>query len=145
MIKTEDAEFHEPDSADPTWAETNYFGFYSAEANLNCGVYTLFRPNLGVVHSTICLNSGDALLPWHADYCDLRSHLPIPEPRSLLNYSLANGLTVRTLEPNMAWHLTYDDGEGTSIDVTYRALMPPFDIHDPEMDPMVAAQAQVPS
>ena len=38
----------------------------------------------------------------------------------------------------MDWQIGYDDGAGTSIDVTYRSIMPPFDIHDPDMDPMKA-------
>jgi hypothetical protein len=140
MITDADAEFHPPDAGEPTWGETNFFGFYSADVPLNVGVYTLFRPNLGVVGSTICMNSGDAPAPWRADFCDMQSHLAIPEPRSLATYSLANGLTVTTEAPNERWHLGYDDGDGTSIDVTYQALMPAFDIHDPEMDPISAAQ-----
>ena len=56
MITDVDAHLHKPND-DPAWAETNYFGFYVPERNLNCGVYALWRPNLGVVLSTICLNS----------------------------------------------------------------------------------------
>jgi hypothetical protein len=139
MIKPEDVEFHETDAGDPTWAETNYFGFYSAEHHLNCGVYALFRPNLGVVQTTVCINSqDDAIQPWRADYADYRGHCPIPEPRSLANYTLASGLSVRTLKPNMDWEVRYDDGQGTTIDVVWRGLMEPFDIRDPAMDPMVA-------
>jgi hypothetical protein len=89
------------------------------------------------------MNSGDALQPWRADYCDMQSHLPIPEPPSLRNYSLANGLRVTSLKPNEAWRVEFDDGAGTTIDVSYEALMPPFDIHDPEMDPLTAAQSKV--
>jgi hypothetical protein len=139
VIRAEDVEFHETDADDPTWAETNYFGFYNAEHALNVGVYALYRPNLGVVHSTICMNSQpDAIQPWRADYADYRGHCPIPEPRSLATYALANGLSVRTLKPNMDWEVRYDDGRGTTIDVVWRALMEPYDIRDPDMDPMVA-------
>ena len=95
MITAADAEFHPPDAADPTWGETNFFGFYSADEPLNVGIYTLFRPNLGVVLSTISMNSGDAIQPWRADFCDHQAQLPIPEPRSLRNYTLNNGLSVR--------------------------------------------------
>jgi hypothetical protein len=144
MITDADAEFHAPDDDSPNWAETNFFGFYAAEVPLNIGVYTLWRPNLGVVHSTICMNSGDAVQPWRADFCDMQSHLPMPEPRSLATYSLANGITVTTLSPNAKWHIEYDDGEGTTIDVVYTALMPAFDIQDPEMDPITAAQVAEP-
>ena len=48
MINAADADFHEPDQDEPTWAETNFFGFYSAEVPLNIGVYALFRTNLGI-------------------------------------------------------------------------------------------------
>ncbi len=142
MITAADAEFHPPDESDPTWGETNFFGFYSSDEPLNIGVYTLFRPNLGVVLSTISMNSGDAIQPWRADFCDHQAQLPIPEPRSLRNYALDNGLSVKTIVDNMVWEIAYDDGAGTTIDVTYRALMPPFDIHDPAMDPIAAAQQE---
>jgi len=141
VIKPEDAQFHPPTSTHTNWAETNFFGFYNAEEQLNVGVYALFRPNLGIVSSTICMNSGFAITPWMADYCDYQASMPIPEPRSLLDYQLSNGLHVTCLEPNHVWHIRFDDGQDTRIDVTYRAIMPAFDIHDPEMDPMVQQHA----
>ena len=141
MIENADADFHETEASDPTWAETNFFGFYNAAATLNIGVYALFRPNLGIVSSTICMNSRRASTPWEADFCDMRASLPIPKPYNLRDYRLLNSLSVRCTKPNEAWEIRYDDGAGTTIDVTYEAMMPPFDIHDPVMDPM-AAKAQ---
>ncbi len=139
MIRPEDAQFHAAEANEKTWAETNFFGFYDAPSRLNVGVYALFRPNVGVVSSTICMNSGHALTPWEADFCDMRGALPIPEPRNLLDYQLLNGLHVRCVDPNMVWEIRYDDGEGTKIDVRYESIMPAFDIHDPDMDPTVNA------
>ncbi|PZQ50713.1 MAG: hypothetical protein DI556_06235 [Rhodovulum sulfidophilum] len=141
MILDSDAELHAADKDKPNWAETNFFGFYNAEEKLNVGVYALFRTNLGCVNSTICMNSRFAATPWEADYVDYQSVLPMPANASLLDYELANGLHVRCLEPNMVWEIKFDDGEGTKIDVMYRAIMPPFDIHDPDMDPMVGGHA----
>lgn len=141
MIRDEDAELHGTEPDQPTWAETNFFGFYNAEERLNVGVYALFRPNLGVVSSTICMNSRRAVTPWEADFCDMRAAMPIPASRSLLDYKLLNSLHVRCLTPNKVWHITYDDEQGTSIDVRYVALMPAFDIHDPEMDPMCGSKS----
>ena len=139
MIKPEDVEFHRPETADPTWAETNFFGFYNQEAHLNVGVYALFRTNLGIVSSTICMNSAISPTPWQADFCDMRASLPIPAACRLSDFSLANGLRIRCTDPNMARHIMYDDHEGTTIDVHYTSIMQPFDIHDPAMDPMKAA------
>ena len=141
MILDSDAEFHAPDADKLNWAETNYFGFYNAEQTLNVGVYTLFRTNLRTVNSTICINSGFSPTPWQADYVDYQSVLPMRRDESLVDYSLPNGLSVRCLEPNMVWKIDFDDGEGALIDVTYRSIMPAFDIHDPEMDPMVGNHA----
>lgn len=138
MIRDEDVHFHAPDPGEPTWAETNFFGFYNDEAKLNVGVYALFRTNLGIVSSTICMNSGFARAPWEADFCDLRASLPIPEPRNLSDFKLDNSLSIRCLKPNMDWQINYDDGAGTRIDVLYQSIMLPFDIHDPDMDPMKA-------
>lgn len=141
MIHDRDAEFHF-EATDPTWAETNFFGFYDPKRRLNVGVYALFRPTLGVVSSTICMNSARAVTPWEADFCDLRAALPMPSPPSLRDYRLANGLQVRSGAANREWDIGYDDGEGTRIEVHYTALMPPFDIHDPEMDPMCGSQSE---
>lgn len=139
MIKDADADFHDSDRGDPTWSETNYFAFYEPESRLNVGLYALFRNTLGTVGSTICMNSGRSITPWEADFCDMRSSMPIPEPRSLRDYTLANSLRVRCLVPNRVWEVGYDDGDGTSVDVRWDALMPGFDIHDPAEDPMAAA------
>ena len=141
MIRDEDAAFHTPDTAEPTWAETNYFGFFNTEERLNVGIYALFRTNLGTVTSSICMNSKRSVTPWEADFCDMRSAIPIPEPRDLLDYELSNGLHIRCLEPNRVWDISYDDKKGTRLDVHYEALMPGFDIHDPEMDPMCASKS----
>ncbi|MDX6381962.1 MAG: hypothetical protein QOI57_2986 [Rubrobacteraceae bacterium] len=142
MITTQDAELHAPESDDPTWAETNYFGFYVPELHLNGGVYALFRTNLGVVNTTVSLNSRKVEAPWQAEHWESQVHVPIPDNRSLLDYQLANGLSVRCREPNKLWDVDYDDGDGTEIHFRYTALMEPFDIHDPEQDPMVAAERE---
>ncbi len=136
MIKDEDVHFHATDPDEPTWAETNYFGFFNARAKLNVGVYALFRPNLGIVSSTICMNSNMANTPWEADFVDLQASLPMPA--SLADYKLNNSLAVRCVRPNRDWDISYDDGQGTVVDVAYRAIMDPFDIQDPDMDPMKA-------
>jgi len=141
VITAADASLHTPTSDDPTWAETNFFGFYVPDLGLNCGVYTLFRANLGVGLSTICMNSKRVRAPWEADYCDMQMHIPMGPEFDLCDYRLPNGLSVRAIEPNMAYDVDFSDGEGTEIHFAYRSLMPAFDIHDPAQDPMVAAAA----
>lgn len=140
MIKPEDADFHTPTSDDPTWAETNFFGFYIPEVPLNVGVYALFRPNVGVVISTVAMNSRFVDKPWEADYWDPQHHLPIPQPANLRDYKLNNGLKVTSPEPNRVWDVEFDNGKNVSMHFRYTALGDAFDISDPDQDPIVAAQ-----
>ncbi|KAF0961089.1 DUF7064 domain-containing protein [Rhodococcus sp. T7] len=141
MIEDIDADFHTPTSDDPTWTETNFFGFYIPEATLNVGVYALFRPNVGVAISTIAMNSKFVQAPWQAEYWDAQHHLPIPEPRNLRDYRLNNGLHVVCREPNRVWDVEFDNGDDVSLAFRYTAIADAFDIHDPQQDPIVAKQA----
>jgi hypothetical protein len=142
VIRPEDAQFHPPTSDDPLWAETNYFGLYAGQDGdrpLNIGIYGLFREPLGVVGSTVAVNSRRVTMPWAADYWDAWEHLVIPQPSNLLDYELANGLKVVCSEPNKVWDVAYSD-PAAALEMRFRctALMDPYDINDPAMDPMAA-------
>jgi hypothetical protein len=142
MIRPEDAQFHTPTSDDPLWAETNYFGLYAGQDTdrpLNIGIYGLFREPLGVVGSTISVNSRRVQTPWEADYWDAWEHLVVPQPSNLLDYELANGLKVVATDPNKIWDVSYSDpAADLEIRFRYTALHDPYDINDPDMDPMAA-------
>jgi len=142
VIRAEDAQFHPTTTDDPLWAETNYFGLYAGqdtERPLNIGVYGLFREPLGVVGATVSVNSRRVTMPWAADYWDAWEHLVVPQPSDLLDYRLANGLSVRCTEPNRVWDVDYaDPAAGLELHVRCTALMDPYDINDPDMDPMAA-------
>jgi hypothetical protein len=133
MIIDDDVEFHAP-SADRMWAETNYFGFEVPQAGLHIGLYSLFRPNLDLVNSAIFANSRNVTGDWQIDYWDHRAYLPIGGQK-LSHFKLDNGLEVKNLDPNRLWELRFTS-EWLSVDVRFEALMPPYDIHDPSMDPM---------
>lgn len=127
---------HTPWSPTPAWAETNYWGFHIPGTDILVNIYALFRTNLGVVQTMIAINSRKARAVWEGDYWDFQAHVRIPDGFDMLDYRLDSGLSVRAIEPNQHYEVRFDDGEGTSIEFTYRALMEPFDIHDPVMDPM---------
>jgi hypothetical protein len=135
MIQDKDAEFHPAPADDALWAETNYFGFEVPDVPLHVGLYSLFRPNLGVVNSAIFANSRRVTSGWETDYWDHRAYLPMKASESLLGFELRNSLKVTCLEPNRVWELRFHQPELLSVDVRFEALMPPFDIHDPDMDP----------
>ncbi|SHL36121.1 hypothetical protein SAMN05443637_12592 [Pseudonocardia thermophila] len=142
MIRPEDAQFHQPTSDDPLWAETNYFGLYAGQDTdrpMNIGIYALFREPLGVVGSTVSVNSRRVTVPWVADYWDAWEHLVVPQPSNLLDYELANGLKVVCSDPNKVWDVAYTD-PAADLEIRFRctALMEPYDINDPAMDPLAA-------
>jgi hypothetical protein len=136
MIGPDDAEFHQPTSDDPLWGETNYFGLYVAEVPMNIGVYGLFRANVGTVVTNVSVNSGQVRMPWAADYWDAWAQVPMPE--SLLDYRLGNGLRVVCVEPNRVWDVSYEHEGVLSLHFRYTALMDPYDINDPDEDPLAA-------
>jgi hypothetical protein len=136
MIRPEDARLHTPSSPSRSWAETNYWGFHIPGTDYLVTIYALFRTNLNVVQTMVVINSRRAQAVWEGDYWDFQAHVPMGPDLDLTNYSLESGLTVRAIEPNQHYEVRFDDGEGTSIEFTFRGLMPPFDIHDPEMDPL---------
>lgn len=136
MITPEDARLHKPTSSSPAWAETNYWGFHVPDTDIFVNLYALFRTNLGVVQTMVAINSRRAQAVWEGDYWDFQAHVPMGEDFDLCDYRLDSGLSVRAIEPNMKYEVRFDDGEGTSVAFDYESLMPAFDIHDPDMDPM---------
>lgn len=136
MITEKDDLFHEPSSVEEfAWTETNYFCFCIPEEGLNGEIYALFRPNLKVVLSGVWVWKGVLQNPNEAEFMDHRVHLPMPKG-NLNDYSLANGLSVKILEPLKQYQVDYNSGAGTEVHMTFNALMPPFDIHDREINPL---------
>jgi len=137
MITAKDVRFHTPTSDSPYWAETNYFGFYVPEVPLHVNVYVLTRQNLGAVLSSITVTDGFSNTPHLVKYTNNQVHLPFPKG-DLDDYELGNGLAIRCTKPVMDYSIKFDDKRRVAIDVQYAGLMAPYDIHDPEMDPMAA-------
>lgn len=139
MISDVDMYFHPPTSDHYTWAETNYFGFYSPEARVHVGAYVQAKPNLGAVMSNVSIFDGVSNTPHEVNYFDCHVHLPMPKG-NLDDFELANGLAIRCTKPVMDYEIRFDGGVGVSFEVAYTGLMPPYDIHDPSMDPLAGVQ-----
>jgi hypothetical protein len=132
-LRPSDALFHQPAYRDATWLETNWFSFLVPERNLRGHIYAAFRTNLGVVASRVVIWSSDCPLGLvDADYSDVRNHLPIP-PQNLDYYSLANGLTVRTVEPLQSYEIEYHGFDGMSLELTATGLMSAVDSGDTKL------------
>ncbi len=141
MITEQDMYFHPPTSDDSTWAETNYFGFYVAEENIHVGAYVQAKPNLGAVLSSVTIFDGIDDQPQEILFSDCHIHLPMPKG-NLDDFELANGLAITCTRPVMDYHIRYDGGQNVSFDVKYTGLMEPYDIHDPDMDPLADVELE---
>ena len=134
MIRPEEADFQHGADAPYNWCETNFFPFCIPEARINGNVYVFTRPVLGATMADVLVQ--DRIAPAWEDqlYVDNQQHLPCPA--SLLDYTLPNGLSVQVIEPLRHTRLDYVGFDDTELHLDYRALMVPFDLNDPEMDPL---------
>ena len=73
-------------------------------------------------------------MPLDSTYVDFQQHLPLPE--KLEDYELPNGLKLKATKPPLDYRITYQGIDDTDFDWTVTSLMEPYDIHDPDMDPM---------
>jgi hypothetical protein len=122
-LSVRDAYFHQPAYRDPTWTETNWFGFFVPEATLRGSVYVLFRTNLGIARVPVLAYSRPCESVLDVDYVDDRSHLPIP-PGNLDDYRFSNGLWVRMVKPFEEWLIRYEGRSGTVFDLSLTAHSP---------------------
>jgi len=135
MITDKDLDFHATEPAAHNWAETNYFAFWNAEHAVCGHLQALFRPNLDVVMSDVRVWRGLVERSDDTWYISNHFHMPIPEPRNLREYTLVNGLSVKALSPR-DYRVDYVGIEDSSIHFDINGIMEPYDIADPEMDPV---------
>lgn len=133
MIVQEDIHFHTPENAPHGWGETYWMGLYVPEANLYAWVYSVFRAGVGAVMCDVEIIDQKSANMFDARYVDIQNHLRLP-PR-LDAFELANGLSFRAKSPT-EYRLDYVGIHDTEIHVDIRGIHEPYDIHDPNIDPM---------
>jgi hypothetical protein len=138
MIAREHAEFQFGADAPYNWCETNFFPFSVPEACISGSIYVLSRPKLGVAMVDVLVQ--DRIAPaWEAQaYVDNQQHLPCPA--SLLRYAFPNGLAVEAVDPLSHYRIRYEGIDDTAFEIDFQALMAPFDMNDPAMDPTAAGR-----
>ena len=136
MIRPEDVHFHTPPDVAYDWAETNFFSVYVPEANVAAWVYTIARPGVGAFMAAIEAIDRISDQSIDAIYVDMQQHLPMPA--RLDDYSLPNGLSVKTSNEPRDYHVRYTGVDDTALDWHVKGLMEPYDIHDPSMDPLAS-------
>ena len=127
-IPAGDALLHQPAAGDPTWVETNWFGFLVPERTMRGFVYCGFRTNLGVVMSSVIIWDTDRGSILDTAHYDVRVHLPQPA-QDLDDYTLANGLHVRMDHPLRNWTIEYAGAGGMTLELEGSAMMPAVTSH----------------
>lgn len=138
MIKPEDADFHFQADSHWQWVETIALPFAVPEANINVICYVVTRPMLGVCAADITVIDRISDLWEEQAYIDDMQHMPCP--KSLLDFTLPNGLSIKAVEPLKHYRVDYDGFDDTSFHLDFVALHEPFDINDPAMDPMATGR-----
>lgn len=136
MIRPEDVAFHTPDDMQHDWAETNFFSFYVPQANLTGWVYIVARPYVGAMVCDIEVMDRIGRVTLETRYFDFQQHLPMPE--KLENFTLPNGLSLRTENEPRNYVIDYQGTDDTFFKLNFAGVMEPFDIHDPNMDPLAS-------
>ncbi len=121
------------------WAETLYLPFAVPERRLFGNIYVLARPGLGVTLCDIKIFEGLTRSRYEASYSDNRQHLPAPATFSA--FSLPNGLAIDISKGPDRYIGRYIGHDDTSLEIELTALMPAYDIHDPDMDPKARKSA----
>ena len=138
MITDVDLQFHTPPDVDHQWAETNWWGFYVPEANLYGWVYMVFRAGAGAVMCDVEIIDRCSPLMYDARYVDIQNHMKIPD--RLDSFALPNGLEFTARSPR-EYRLDYIGVHDTELHVDLVGIHEPFDIHDPDIDPMARTQS----
>lgn len=130
MIKSEftpaDDHFHFTLMGDDWWAtETAWYSFHVPERRLGGWFYSMFRPNIGTVAGGCWIWDDTAHLPWEVPYSANYTALELPADTDLADCTLANGVSMRVLEPGMRYALGYDDGERLRCNLTFAGVMRP--------------------
>jgi hypothetical protein len=133
LITEADLQFHTPTDVDNEWAETYWFGLYVPEANLYGWVYMVFRAGTGAVMCDVEFVDRKSQSMFDARYVDIQNHIKIPE--NLDSFTLSNGLEFTAKSPR-DYRIDYVGADNTEIHLDYHGIHEPFDIHDPEIDPM---------
>lgn len=134
MITAKDLEYHHSPTSDYTWSETYYLPISIPEERLFAHVYVVARPVLGTMSNDIRIHGAVSDNEFELLYLDSQAHLPLPERFSHIKGP--NGLSVEATNPPRDYRIDYVGHDDTEIHVDIKGIMQPFDIHDPNENPL---------
>lgn len=141
MITNDDMQYHPAAMANLTdestrhsWAETLYIPFAVPEEALFGNLYLMARPGVGVITSDVKVFQGLGRSRFDALYTDNQTQLPAPA--DFRQFELPSGVSVDLRDGPNSYKVRYEGFGKTRFELEVTAVMPAYDIHDPNMDPM---------
>ena len=126
VFTEKDDAFHFDALGEGWWkTETSWFAFHVPQRRLGGWLYTLVRPNVGVVTGGCWIWDDTAHLPWEALYSANYSSLELAKDTDLRDCRLPNGVAIRVLEPTRSYALGYDDGDRLRLSLRFDGVMAP--------------------
>lgn len=109
------------------WTETTWWSFAVPERELAGWLYVQMRPNLASSSGGAFVYDPSAWLPWDLPYFGFLHHQPLPDPLDLRAVDFSNGVSVRIVEPGMAYDLGYRfrDHDDFLADLRFEGISPP--------------------
>ena len=98
--------FH-PRTDDRWWTETWWNAWFVPEKKMIGYFYPVFRPNIGVQFGGVVVYDDRGDVEWEVPVFDYDWHQEIPEGLDLRDAELANGMTIKCLEPARRYELGY--------------------------------------
>jgi hypothetical protein len=121
-----DDRFHFAEMGEDWWAtETAWFSFHHPQRKLGGWFYSMFRPNIGTVAGGAWVWDDSAHLPWEILYSANYSAQQLSRDQDLDDCQLANGVSIKVLEPCQRYALGYDDGDRFKANLVFDGVMPP--------------------
>lgn len=120
-MEPHDDYFHTP-SADLLWNESAWFSFSVPERELNGFVYINHRPNMATSMTGVALYDPSGEDVYDCLYYDWGEFHPLVRGETeMFDFTTANGLSVRCLEPLNRYAITYDRN-GCELDLQFAGL-----------------------
>lgn len=112
---------------DPFWNESSFFSFALPERRINGFVYFWFRPNMNFACGGPAIWDPSGEHAWDCLYYDWDWPQEIAPGSEVLDFHLANGLQVTTIEPLVSYRIGYQS-EGCRLDLRWDRVTGHHDI-----------------
>jgi hypothetical protein len=105
--------------------ETYWFSFFVPERAIGGWIYTNIRSAAGVSGGGLWIWDEHSMLPWQAPFFEEFRWLKVPAVRGPERVETANGMTIVTRTPLLAYDVEYRDRDRVEVAFTFDALEPP--------------------